>query len=118
MDFMFRITSNFYIGPAAVFDYIYGHKQEKIELWNGMVQRTSNVSLGFSVLYDSRDFLTNAYKGFYMRLDQYRTYSNLLSPCMERRSFGWTISCLVELWKSFLGFNGYIRKFLFYAGVL
>lgn len=70
MDFMFRIASNFYIGPAAVFDYVYGCKQEKIELWNGMELRTSNVSLGFSVLYDSRDFLTNAYKGGYMRLDQ------------------------------------------------
>lgn len=29
MDFMFRIASNFYIGPAAVFDYVYGCKQEK-----------------------------------------------------------------------------------------
>lgn len=70
MDFMFRAAPDFYVGPAAVFDYVCGREQEKIELWNGMRQHTSNVSLGFSVLYDSRDFLTNAYQGLYLRLDQ------------------------------------------------
>lgn len=70
MDFMCRLARNFYIGPVAIFDYVHGHNMEKPELWNGMSLRTSNISLGFSVLYDSRDFLTNAYRGFYMRLDQ------------------------------------------------
>lgn len=69
-DFMFRLTRNFYVGPTAVFDYVYGHNMEKPELWEGMEHRTSNIGIGFSVLYDSRDFLTNAYKGFYMKLDQ------------------------------------------------
>lgn len=35
-----------------------------------MKARSTNVSLGFSLLYDSRDFLTNAYKGYYLRIDQ------------------------------------------------
>lgn len=69
-DFMFRLAPNFYIGPMAVFDYIYGHDFEKPELWEGMSARTTNLSLGLSLLYDSRDFLTNAYKGYYLRIDQ------------------------------------------------
>ncbi len=43
---------------------------EKPELWEGMKARTTNISLGFSLLYDSRDFLTNAYSGYYLRIDQ------------------------------------------------
>ncbi|WP_273162133.1 BamA/TamA family outer membrane protein [Bacteroides fluxus] len=70
VDFMFRMARNFYIGPMAVFDYINGHDFEKPELWGGMKARTANISLGFSLLYDSRDFLTNAYRGYYLRIDQ------------------------------------------------
>ena len=57
-------------GPMAVFDYIDGRDFEKPELWEGMSARTTNTSLGLSLLYDSRDFLTNAYQGYYLRIDQ------------------------------------------------
>lgn len=70
VDFMFRLAKNFYIGPMASFDYVYGRNFEKPELWEGMSKRTSNLSTGFSLLYDSRDFLTNAYKGGYLKIDQ------------------------------------------------
>ena len=70
VDFMFRMAKNFYIGPMAVFDYIDGRDLEKPELWEGMAARTTNTSLGLSLLYDSRDFLTNAYRGYYLRIDQ------------------------------------------------
>ena len=70
VDFMFRMAKNFYLGPMASFDYIDGRNFEKPELWQGMDARTSNVSAGLSLVYDSRDFLTNAYKGYYLRIDQ------------------------------------------------
>ena len=70
VDFMFRVAKSFYIGPMAVFDYIDGRDFEKPELWEGMSARTTNTSLGLSLLYDSRDFLTNAYQGYYLRIDQ------------------------------------------------
>lgn len=63
VDFMFRLAKNFYLGPMASFDYIDGRNFEKPELWQGMDARTTNVSAGLSLVYDSRDFLTNAYKG-------------------------------------------------------
>ena len=67
---MFRLAKNFYIGPMAIFDYIDGRDFDKPELWEGMAARTTNTSLGLSLLYDSRDFLTNAYHGYYLRIDQ------------------------------------------------
>ena len=70
VDFMFRVAKSFYIGPMAVFDYIDGRDFEKPELWEVMSARTTNTSLGLSLLYDSRDFLTNAYQGYYLRIDQ------------------------------------------------
>ena len=103
VDFMFRLARNFYVGPMAVFDYVYGHGFEKPELWEGMSTRTTNLSVGLSLLYDSRDFLTNAYKGYYLRIDQrfspaflgnkyafsqYRTGYEVLSYHMERRRSG------------------------------
>lgn len=30
VDFMFRLARNFYVGPMAVFDYIYGHNIENL----------------------------------------------------------------------------------------
>ncbi len=70
VDFMFKMVKNFYIGPMVEFDYVKGYDFEKPELWEGMNSRTISFSLGFSLLYDSRDFLTNAYKGYYLRIDQ------------------------------------------------
>ena len=70
VDFMFRLAKNFYLGPMASFDYIDGRNFEKPELWRGMDACTTNVSAGLSLVYDSRDFLTNAYKGYYLRIDQ------------------------------------------------
>lgn len=69
-DFLFRLGKSGYIGPMVVFDYVYGRHFEKPELWKGEDARTTNFSVGFSLLYDSRDFLTNAYRGGYVRLDQ------------------------------------------------
>ena len=66
---MFRLAKNFYIGPMAIFDYIDGRDFDKPELWEGMAARTTNTSLGLSLLYDSRDFLTNAFHGYYLRID-------------------------------------------------
>lgn len=70
VDFMIRLAKNFYVGPMASFDYIDGRKFEKPALWQGMEARTMNLSAGVSLVYDSRDFLTNAYQGYYLRMDQ------------------------------------------------
>lgn len=97
-DFLFRVAPNMYIGPIAVFDYIYGRNLEKPKLWEGMATRTTNISLGFSILYDSRDFLTNAYKGYYLRVDQ-RFSPDFLGNKYAFSSTELTTSYYHALWK-------------------
>lgn len=69
-SYVWRVAPNFYVGPLASFDYINGRKFEKPWLWENEASRTFNLGVGFTAQYDSRDFLTNAHKGIYARLDQ------------------------------------------------
>lgn len=70
VNFLFRLVNNLYLGPLISFDYIHGMDFEKPELLEGMALTTTNLSTGFSLIYDSRDFLTNAYKGYFLKLEQ------------------------------------------------
>lgn len=77
VDFLFRLKKNLYIGPNVSFDYVAGKKFEKPELLEGANSSTTNTGIGATFMYDSRDFLTNAYKGVYIKLEQ-RFYSGFL----------------------------------------
>jgi outer membrane protein assembly factor BamA len=70
VDFMTRVAKNFYLGPKLIFDYISGSSYVQPNPWGDEDSHTINFSLGFSLLYDSRDFVTNAYRGYYLRIDQ------------------------------------------------
>ena len=70
VSFVWRVAPSLFIGPIATFDYINGRDFQKPWLWDGEDKRTFNFGAGFTVQYDTRDFLTNAYKGIYVRLDQ------------------------------------------------
>lgn len=69
-EFLFKLTDNLYLGPSLVWDYLHGKEIEKPELLNGMDLITRNYGFGFTLSYDSRDFLTNASKGVYFCLNQ------------------------------------------------
>ena len=123
VDFMFRLAKNFYIGPMAIFDYIDGRNFEKPELWEGMAARTTNTSLGLSLLYDSRDFLTNAYHGYYLRIDQRFSPAFLgnkyaFSSTELTTSAGRAIPHIAYLWRYPLGIDGNVGKFLLHARIL
>lgn len=70
VSFVWRIARNLFIGPLATFDYINGREFAKPWLWEGEADRTFNVGVGVTFQYDSRDFLTNASRGMFFRLDQ------------------------------------------------
>lgn len=70
IDFMTRVAHNFYIGPIVQFDHFDARKAKRPELWEGRPMRTINFGVGFSIIYDSRDYITNAYRGYYLRIDQ------------------------------------------------
>lgn len=69
-SYVWRIGEALYLGPEMTFDYLNAHKRKRPELWEGESPRTFNLGAGITIQYDTRDFLTNAYKGIYIRLDQ------------------------------------------------
>lgn len=69
--FLIRIVPNLYAGPAITYDYVKGKNLERPELLNGMDLKTDNLGIGFSIVYDSRDVLTNPHRGYYFCLSQY-----------------------------------------------
>ncbi len=70
-DFLIKISSNFFAGPIASFDYVYAKSIENPDIWLGEDKNTTNFGLGVSLRYDTRDHLTNAYRGICLQLDQY-----------------------------------------------
>lgn len=71
ISLLWRFADNLYAGPALVYDFAYARNVERPELLNGMDRRTWNVGAGISLVYDSRDVITNPHKGFYVSLSQY-----------------------------------------------
>lgn len=70
-DFQFRLGRNFYLGPGLTVDYTYGKKIERLELFEGQKKSIWSVGVGLIMAYDTRDFQPNAYKGVYLKLEQY-----------------------------------------------
>ncbi len=98
VTFVWKIAPNLYIGPLATFDYINGRQFEKPWLWEGEADRTFNVGAGVTFQYDSRDFLTNASKGIYFRLDQ-RFNPRFLANKYAFSLTELTFSAYHKLWK-------------------
>lgn len=71
INMLWRCAPNLYIGPALVYDFAYADNVERPELLNGMNRRTLNIGAGISLVYDSRDVITNPHKGIYLNLSQY-----------------------------------------------
>ncbi len=71
-DFMFRISDNLYVGPSLGFDFSHGKDfdEKSLELVGNGAKTTRYSNLGVLLSYDSRDFIPNAYKGFYLKLVQ------------------------------------------------
>lgn len=99
VNYVWRLARNFYLGPMLNVDYINARDMEKPELWEGQSDKSFNIGVGFTVQFDNRDFLTNASRGLYLRLDQ-RFSPRFLA---NKRAFSLTefyISYYHPLWKS------------------
>lgn len=70
VDFLFRIHKQLYLGVNASFNYIEGKNFTDISYLGGQNTRYLNTGIGVEVMYDSRDFIPNAYKGIYFKVDQ------------------------------------------------
>lgn len=70
VDFMIRVADDFYVGTNASFNYIEGKNFTNIEQLRGEDPLNINTGVGVFVMYDSRDFITNAYRGIYFKAEQ------------------------------------------------
>lgn len=70
-DFQIRIARNLYLGPVVSFEYVDGLRIEHPELLNGQSPSIASFGAGFVLNYDSRDVMTNAYRGWYVALEQF-----------------------------------------------
>ena len=69
-NFLVRIAQNIYMGPMFSLDFIEAKKLERPELIGYMDRKISNLGIGFAVVADSRDVITNPHKGYYINLTQ------------------------------------------------
>lgn len=65
-----RLADNLYAGPTLMYDYVKATDIERSELLGGMDTRASCGAAGVSVVYDSRDVLTNPHRGARVAISQ------------------------------------------------
>lgn len=79
VDFLFRLSDNLFIGPMASFDFVRGTDFAKKneadprtleQLIDGETPRVLTTGAGASIVYDSRDVITDAHKGIYLKIEQ------------------------------------------------
>ena len=70
--FLFRIAKNTYIGPMINFKYVKASEIEAkgLHLFNDQDLSVHAQTAGISFTYDSRDFVLNAQKGWFVQVDQ------------------------------------------------
>ena len=69
-NFLFKVADKLYVGPMLAVDLIEANKLERPELIEEMDHKITNFGLGFTVVADSRDVLTNPHRGYYVNLTQ------------------------------------------------
>lgn len=62
-NLLFRIADNLFAGPTAMYDYVRASGIERPDLYPGIGGSTSCAAVGLSLVYDSRDVLTNPHRG-------------------------------------------------------
>ena len=68
--FLFRLANNTYLGPMANVQYVNTSGFSNKEILANSDTRFTTVGGGFSFMYDSRDVILNATKGWFVQLDQ------------------------------------------------
>lgn len=98
--FLFRIAKNTYIGPMVNFKYIRAKDvdAEGEALFAQQDKSVHALTAGLSLTYDSRDFMLNAQRGWYVQLDQTFTPRFIGNDyCFSSTEF--TTSTYRKVWK-------------------
>lgn len=110
-SFDWQVCKDLYVGPAITLQYTKATKIAEpkpdaegvigpggIVLWRGEPLNVWNLGVGFNLSYDTRDFISNAYKGVFLNLEQRFFPGGVLND----RFFGLTeltFNCYNRLWK-------------------
>ena len=99
--FLFRIARNTYIGPMLNFRYVKAAEvspSSMLTLFGGQDLTVHSQTAGISFIYDSRDFMLNAYRGWFVQLDQSFTPRFLGNDyCFSTTDL--TVSTYRQVWK-------------------
>ena len=69
-NFLFRLSKTIFMGPVMDVQWVNGYGFENAALLNGQDKSIVSAGLGLNFSYDSRDFVLNAHRGNYFRLEQ------------------------------------------------
>lgn len=97
VDYLYGITKNGYVGATAGVNYVTGTKFDGVPDIMGQKPSYLSPSVGLIFIYDSRDRITEAHKGIFLRLEQleYPAFMNKLAF----RSTDVTADFYHKMWK-------------------
>lgn len=97
-DFLFRINSKMYIGPTLNLKWVNSYGHENMALLKGQDKSVVSCGAGINFTYDTRDFVLNAYRGNYFRVEQL-FYPDWLGNEYAFTSTDLTYSAYRKVWK-------------------
>lgn len=97
-NFLFRLNSNIYMGPILDVQWVNSYRIENPELFDGQDKSIANYGAGLNFTYDTRDFVLNAHRGNYFKLEQ------MFYPGFAANDYAFSYSDLTycgyrEVWK-------------------
>ncbi len=98
IDWLARLYPHLYGGISTCFNYVKGSKFTNITLLEGQPTEVISTGVGISLVYDSRDFITNAYQGIYTRVNQ-RFYPAFLGNKATFSHTDFTLDYYQRAWK-------------------
>lgn len=112
--FMVRCGNNLYVGPLAEYRFMRARDvdPEGVALFEGQRMTTNSQTVGVSLTYDSRDFMLNATRGWFVQLDQTFTPRFLGNNfCYSATEL--TVSKYGKLWKGAVLAGEYHSRFTY-----
>lgn len=98
--FLFRLYDNLFLGPMLNFQYINNSKfsEQGLALLGGQDLKFNAQGAGVSLMYDSRDVIVNATRGWFVQLDQ-MFYPSFFGNDHEFFYTDLTVSTYHKAWK-------------------
>lgn len=87
-DFLWRLAPGLYAGPLAQWQYTHSREIDRPDLLEGQDRTVKNLGVGFTVDYDTRDYITSATRGVYVH------YSQLFCPIFLWNTYHYTMTDL------------------------